>query len=177
MHYTYSREDAQGQPDTDGFENTQLRLSDGTLIFSEDPFLTGGNIRKADYQMTAVNSGFKFRGWSLEAEAYYRILDRFQTTGPIPIDELTDYGFQVQGSTMLFPKKLQGYLEYSKIYGDYGNPWDFTVGLNWFPFERKEFRLNVQGLYLEDSPVGYSSVPFTVGGNGWVFSADAIVAF
>jgi hypothetical protein len=50
-------------------------------------------------------------------------------------------------------------------------------GRNWFPLPRKELRINVQGLYLEDSPVGYSSVPFAVGGNGWVVSTDAIVAF
>ncbi len=177
IHYTYSREDAQGQPDTDGFENTQLRLSDGTLIFSKDPFLTEGVIRKASYQMAAINGGFKYRGWSFEAEGYLRYLNDFDTIGTIPIDSLTDYGFQVQGSTMLIPKKLQGYAEFSQIYGDYGDPWDASFGVNWFPFSRKEFRINAQGLYLKDSPVGYSSVPFTVGGNGWVFSLDAIVAF
>ncbi len=37
--------------------------------------------------------------------------------------------------------------------------------------------MNVQGLYLDDSPVGYSSVPFAVGGNGWVFTTDLIMAF
>ena len=177
VHYTFSTEDAQGQSDTEGFENTQLRLSDGTLIFSEDPFLSEGIVRKVDYQMAAVNGGFKYRGWSLEAEGYLRYLNDFQTIGTIPVDSLTDYGFQVQGSTMIIDKKLQGYAEFSQIYGDYGDPWDASLGVNWFPFSRKEFRINAQGLYLKDSPVGYSSVPFTVGGKGWVFSLDAIVAF
>jgi len=62
IHYTFSNEDAQGQSDTEGFENTQLRLSDGTLIFSEEPFPDGGIVRKVDYQMVAVNGGFKYRG-------------------------------------------------------------------------------------------------------------------
>ena len=177
VHYTFSTEDAQGQSDTEGFENTQLRLSDGTLIFSEDPFISEGIVRKVDYQMAAVNGGFKYRGWSLEAEGYLRYLNDFQTIGTIPVDSLTDYGFQVQGSTMIIDKKLQGYAEFSQIYGDYGDPWDASLGVNWFPFSRKEFRINAQGLYLKDSPVGYSSVPFTVGGKGWVFSLDAIVAF
>jgi len=115
IHYTFSNEDAQGQSDTEGFENTQLRLSDGTLIFSEEPFPDGGIVRKVDYQMVAVNGGFKYRGWSLEAEGYLRYLNDFQTIGTIPVDSLTDYGFQVQGSTMIIDKKLQGYAEFSKI--------------------------------------------------------------
>ena len=177
IHFTHSREDAQGQPGTEGFENSQIRLSDGTRIFSEDPFGVGTNIRKATYQMVALNGGLKYRGWSLEGEAYFRNVDDFQATGPLPVDEISDYGYQLQGSLMLLPSELQMYLGYSKIYGDNGEPWDVSLGMNWFPFERKEMRLNVQGLYLKDSPVGYSSVPFTVGGNGWAFTTDLIVAF
>jgi len=177
VHYTSSREDAQGQPGTEGFENSQIRLSDGTRIFSEDPFLTGGNIRKADYQMVAVNAGAKYRGWHLEAEAYFRRVDNFQTTGPIPVSRISDDGFQVQGSYMLRPRKLQAYAGYSRIFGDNGEPWDFSTGVNWWPFDRKDMHLNAQFLYLDRSPVGYSSVPFTVGGDGWVFSTDAIVSF
>lgn len=177
MHFTYSREDAQGQPDTDGFENSQIRLSDGTLLFSRDPFMTGGSIRKATYQMAALNGGFKYRGWSLEAEYYHRWVDEFETIGTVPVDELDDQGYQIQGSSMVIPKVLQAYLAYSKIDGEYGKPSDVSVGINWFPMSRKEVRMNVQGLYLDDSPVGYSSVPFAVGGNGWAFTTDLIMAF
>lgn len=177
VHYTSSREDAQAQPGTEGFENSQIRLSDGTRIFSEDPFLTGGNIRKADYEMMALNAGAKYRGWHVEAEAYFRRVDNFKTTGPIPVSRITDNGFQVKGSYMLMPRELQAYAGYSKIYGDNGDPWDFAAGINWWPFDRKEMRFNTQFLYLDKSPVGYSSVPFAVGGEGWVFSTDAVVSF
>ena len=177
IHYTQSTEDRQSQPGTEDFENSQIRLSDGTRIFSPDPWMTGGNVFKVDYKMVAINGGFKYRGWSLEAEAYFRHLDDFRVTGTIPVDEITDHGFQVQGSFMVLPSKLQAFLEYSKIYGDYGDPWDSTLGMYWFPFDRKEFRLQVQGLYLKDSPVGYSSVPFSVGANGWAYTLDGIIAF
>lgn len=177
IHYTRSREDQQAQPGTNTFENTQLRLSDGTRLFSEDPFGTGGEINKITYQMIAANAGFKYRGWAVEGEVYYRHLDNFQTTGMVPIDSVTDHGFQLQGSTMLVPKRLQAYAEFSKIYGDNGNPHDFSLGLNWYPFDRKETHVSVQGLYLDDSPVGYASVPFSVGGNGWAFTTDFIISF
>lgn len=178
VNYTRSREDAQGQPEVDDFENAQIRLSDGTLIFSPDPFNTGGRIAKATYEMFALNAGVKYRGWSLDAEYFHRVVDDFDVIrGSIPVTELNDDGYQLQASTMVIPKKLQLYTTYAKINGEYGDPTELGLGLNWFPFNRKEMRINLQGLKLDNSPVGYSSVPYTVGGNGWAFSSDVVINF
>lgn len=177
VHFTHSREDAQSQPGTDSFENSQIRLSDGTLLFSLDPFGTGGHIRKATYDMLAVNGGFKYRGFSLDGEYYVRWVGDFQAIGLIPVDSLFDHGFQLQGSAMVVPKVLQAYLSGSKIFGEYGNPWDLALGVNLFPFDRKEVRFNLQALYMDRSAVGYTSVPYLVGGTGWGFSTDLILAF
>ena len=92
VHYTRSREDLQAQPSTSDFENSQIRLSDGTLIFQPGAFGTDGQIRKATYQMTAANAGFKYRGWSLEGEYYARWVNDFQTIGFIPVTHLFDTG-------------------------------------------------------------------------------------
>ena len=177
IHFTHSREDAQAQPGTNTFENSQIRLSDGTLIFQADPFGNGSAINQATYQMAAANAGLKYRGWYLEAEYYQRWVDNFDATGPLPVKELDDKGYQIQASMMAIPKVLQPYVAYSEIQGEYGTPHDLSVGVNWFPFKRKELRLNVQGLYLKDSPVGYASVPFQVGGNGWAITTDMVLAF
>lgn len=177
VHYTRSRETAQGQPGTESFENAQIRLSDGTLLFSADPFATGGRIREATYQMAAVNAGAKYRGFSLDGEYYWRWVDNFDTVGVIPVTDLFDHGFQLQGSAMIIPQGLQAYVSGSKIFGEFGNPWDVALGMNWYPFERREIRVNAQALYMRRSAVGYTSVPYLVGGNGWVFSGDFVVAF
>ena len=177
LNFTRSREDAQSQPGVNDFENSQIRLSDGTRIFEPGAFATDGRIKKASYRMAATSAGFKYRGWSLDGEYYWRWVDSFRTVGDIPVDELFDHGFQLQGSTMLMPRVLQAYLSGSKIFGEYGDPWDLALGLNWFPLQRKELRLNLQGLYLDDSPVGYASVPFIVGGDGWVLSTDVSLSF
>jgi len=177
VHATRSREDAQSQPGQNDFENSQIRLSDGTLIFQEDPFGTGTQIDNALYEMAALSAGAKYRGWSLDGEYYWRWVDDFEASGPMPFDDMFDHGFQLQGSTMVAPKSLQAYLSGSKILGEYGNPWDLAVGVNWFPKKRRELRVNVQGLYLDESPVGYSSVPFAVGGDGWVFTTDVMLNF
>jgi hypothetical protein len=78
---------------------------------------------------------------------------------------------------MVVPKILQVYLGGSTIYGKYGNPWDFRSGVNWFPFKNKVVRWNTEFLYLYKSPVGYTSVPFALGGNGPVFHSSLELAF
>jgi hypothetical protein len=176
-NFTHSREDAQSQPGVNDFWNSQIRLSDGTLIFQADPFGTGTQVKKATYQMAAVNAGFKYRGFSLDGEYYWRTVDDFRATGPLPRNSFVDNGFQLQGSAMLLPQTLQAYVAGSQINGQYGDPWDVSVGANWFPFKRRELRLNTQFLYLDRSPVGNTASPFIVGGNGWVFTTDVMLSF
>ena len=177
VHYTRSREDKQDQPGVDAFENSQIRLSDGTLVFSPNAFNTGGQVDRATYQMLDVNAGFKYLGWSLEAEYYARWVSDFKTTGFIPVSSLFDQGYQVQASAMIIPKQFQAYVSGSEIFGQYGDPWDATVGLNWYPFSRREFHINTEAIYLSHSPVGGSSYPYIVGGNGWLFNTDFILTF
>ena len=177
IHLSRSRETAQGQPDIDDFENSQIRLSDGTLLFSPDPFGTGGKIEEATYKMLALDAGLKYRGWSLEGEYYFRWVDDFDVIGTVPVDDLYDHGWSLQASTMLVSRVLQPYATLSKIYGEYGDPWELAIGANIYPFDRKETRFNLQLLRLDQSPVGGSSLPSQVGGDGWVLSSDWIVNF
>jgi hypothetical protein len=78
---------------------------------------------------------------------------------------------------MLIPKTLQMYLSGSKINGEYGDPWDMAFGFKYYPFKRREVRWTTQLLYLDDSPVGYNSVPFALGGNGVVVNTEFEIAF
>jgi hypothetical protein len=87
----------------------------------------------------------------------------------LSFSELTDNGFQLQASSMVIDKTLQLYLSGSKIFGDYGNPWDGRFGANWYLFDNQAVRLNGEVIYLNNSPVGALSLPYTVGAKGPVF--------
>lgn len=176
-HFTRSRETAQGQPSVNDFENSQIRLSDGTLLFSPDPFGTGGKIEEATYKMLALNAGMKYQGFYLEGEYYFRWVDNFRVIGTIPVTKLYDHGFSLQASAMPISQILQPYVTYSKIFGEYGNPSEFAIGANIYPFSRKEMRFNLQGVKLNNSPIGGSSLVAQVGGDGWVGSVDWIINF
>jgi hypothetical protein len=177
VHYTRSREDKQSQPNADDIENSQIRLSDGTLLFSPGAFNTAGQVNQATYQMADLDMGLKYRGFSLEGEYYARWVNDFDVTGFIPVSSLFDHGFQLQASAMILPRQLQAYVAGSEVFGQYGTPWDVSAGLNWYPFKRREVHINVQGIYDSHSPVGGLSYPYIVGGNGWLYNADVIVTF
>lgn len=177
FHFSRSDENKESQPNNDTFENTQLRLSDGSVIFTPDLFGPGITIEDARWRMTTVDGGFKYRGYSLEGEYFWRWLDNFRGTNTAGLPQRFDHGFQIQGTAMFVPKVLQAYVGHSKIFGQYGNPWDFRFGANWFPYKNKVLRWNTEALYLYKSPVGYTSVPFAVGGKGWVFHSSLELAF
>ncbi len=176
-HFSRSDENKESQPTSDTFENTQLRLSDGSIIFTPNLFGDGITIEDARWRMASFDAGLKYRGWALEGEYYLRWLDNFRGTGTEGLKSIFDHGFQIQGSAMVIPKTLQAYLGHSRIFGKYGDPWDLRGGVNFFPWKNKVVRWNAEGLYLYKSPVGYTSVPFALGGRGFVFHTSLEVAF
>jgi hypothetical protein len=176
-HFSRSDENRESQPSNDSFENTQLRLSDGTVIFTPNLFGPGVTITDATYKMFDVDGSLKYRGFALEGEYYWRWLNNFKGTGVAVVPDLFDHGFQLQASGMVIPRILQAYGGTSRINGQYGDPWDVRAGINWFPWKNKVVRWNTEWLYLRNSPVGYSSVPFAIGGRGSIFHSTLELAF
>jgi len=176
-HYTTSTETAQEQPGQDSFENTQIRLSDGTVIFTPNIFGPGIRVNKLRYQMTSIDGGFKYHGWAFEGEGFWRWLNDFEGPGTAGIPTRTDTGYQLQLSMMPIQKRLQLYSGGSQVLGQYGNPYDARIGANWFPYKNRVLRWNTEALYLFRSPVGYTSVPFALGGKGMVFHTTLELAF
>jgi hypothetical protein len=176
-HYTTSTETAQEQPGQDTFENTQIRLSDGSVIFTPNLFKPGTTVSSLRYQMTSIDGGFKYHGWAFEGEGFWRWLNDFKGQGTAGLPGRYDTGYQFQLSMMPIQKKLQLYSGGSHIFGQYGNPYDARIGTNWFPYKNRVLRWNTEALYLFRSPVGYTSVPFPLGGKGWVFDTTVELAF
>jgi hypothetical protein len=127
--------------------------------------------------MSTVDAGVKYRGFALEGEHYWRWVNDFRGPGTAGLPELRDQGFQLQASAMVIPAVLQGYISGSKVFGEYGDPSDLRVGLNWFPWNNQVVRWNAEYLHLDRSPVGGLSLPYAVGGNGPVFYTSLQVNF
>jgi hypothetical protein len=169
-HYTRSLEDRQEQPGTNAIENSQIRLTDGSIIFTPDLFGPGITVERVLYDMTSVDAGVKYKGFALEVEYYWRKLSHFEGANVGGLTDIRDHGFQAQFSAMAIPKKLQPYFSGSAIQGRFGNASEFRVGANWYFMKERGLRLNAEWLHLHDCPVGYTAVPYPVGGNGNVYT-------
>ncbi|MGE6334871.1 hypothetical protein [Stenotrophomonas sp. NPDC077659] len=176
--FTSSTEDRESQPGLDTPENTQVRLSSGVTVFTPNALGLGSTVERVDYRMAALSAGLKYQGFYLEAEVYRRWLDGFRVTGaPLAYTRVVDDAAQIQGSMMVVPKRLQVYANASKVFGEFGDPWDAGVGLNWWPYGKRGFRLNGDLMYVKRSPIGSPFHPFSVGATGWTFNANAEIAF
>ena len=61
VHWSHSLEDKQSQPGTNAIENSQIRLTDGSVVFTPDLFGPGITVNNVDYKMTSIDAGIKYQ--------------------------------------------------------------------------------------------------------------------
>jgi hypothetical protein len=162
-------------------ENTTLRLADSVNLFETGSLVPGVTIDHADYRVLAIDAGMKYRGIFLQAEYYKRWLDGFAADGPLPVGEIVDEGFYLQAAFYPIPKKFELYAATSQIFGDGGAGFDdsseYLVGMNYYPFDTRNYRLNVQLMDVNDSPVSSTFGYYTGGQNGFTGAASFSIFF
>lgn len=153
---------------------TQLRLSDGVLVFSEGALAPGVTLQRATYQVLAVDAGLKYRGFTLQAEYFVRRLSNFQATGALPQDSILDHGFFAQAMYMAVPKRVGVYVSGTAVFDDFERfPWEVSGGLSFFPMSSRSLRLNAHLIYVDRSPTGSSFGFYTAGQTGPTVSIGA----
>jgi hypothetical protein len=177
VHFTHSLEDKQSQPSTNAIENSQIRLTDGSVIFTPNLFGPGITVDSVDYRMMSIDGGVKYRGVSVEAEYYRRWLDDFTGADTGGIAPISDNGYQLQTSAMVVPKTLQAYVSGSQIFGRYGDSSELRAGANWYFRHERGLRVNAEWLHENKCPVGYTAFPVPVGANGNVFHLNLEMNF
>ena len=85
-HFTRSTEDKQEQPNSDQFENTQIRLEDGSVIFTPNLFGQGISVEDVTYKMASFDGGLKFRGFHWKGNIF--AVARQRSTVRVPPDFL-----------------------------------------------------------------------------------------
>lgn len=159
--YTYSPEDRQAPIGTPA-GNTTLRLSDSLNIFDIGALAPGVTVEKARYQLISGSVGLKYHGLFLQGEGYGRKLDNLVADGQLPVSVVRDYGFYVQLGYMVVPKRVELYGATSYVFGQYGHPKEFIVGGNYYPWNTRNARLNIQLINVDHSPVS-STFGFYIG--------------
>jgi hypothetical protein len=180
--YTNSREDRFNSSASVTPDNTTLRLGDSLLLFGTGSLAPGVTVQKATYQLVSSDGGLKYKGLWLQAEGYYRILSDFVADGPLPVSTIRDTGFYVQGAYMLLPRTLELYGSTSWVFTKFHpqhvkSPHEFIGGLNWYPLDSRNYRLNLQVVNVYRSPVSSTFGFYTGGLKGVTLTIGATTLF
>lgn len=175
--YTHSRENRFAQLNQLSPDNTQIRISDGTLLFQTGALAPNITVIDATYQLNAFDVGLKYRGAFLQTEIYMRRLNRFNADSLLPVAHVYDSGFYVTAAYMVIQKRLELFAETSKINGQFNNAWDAVGGINWFPANTRNMRVNLYTGHADRSPVGSSFGYYSAGLTGTVIGLSTSIFF
>jgi hypothetical protein len=177
---TNSREQRFTEP-TGVSGNTTLKLADGLNVFETGALAPGVTVQNVDYQLLSFDAGAKYHGIFVQTEIYTRWLDDFDADGPLPVSTIVDHGFFVQGAFFPVRKKLEVYGATSQIFGDkdagFDNSSEYLAGLNFYPADTRNHRLNVQVMNVNHSPVSSTFGYYTGGQDGTTLSVAFSVFF
>jgi hypothetical protein len=150
---------------------TQIRLSDGVLAFETGALAEGATVQKLDYNEVAVDAGFKYRGFNLEGEAYWRKLSNFLSDEPVPEEPIIDKGIFGQMSYMVMPRRMGAHFFGGYVWDEFErHPWEFGGGVNIYPSGTRSWRLNAHILHVDKSPTASIFGYYAAGQTGWIFS-------
>ena len=154
-------------PDDQSPRHSQLRLSDGVNPFETGALADTVTVDELDYDEVAIDAGFKYRGFSFQAEYGIRVLSSFQANGPLPDDSILDHGFFAQAMHMVVEKKLGLYATTSHIFDEFERtPWEISGGASFYPYGNRSLRLNLHYIHVDQSPTGSSFGYYTAGQTG-----------
>jgi hypothetical protein len=170
LAYTYSPEDRQAAVGTP-VGNTTLRIGDSLNVFDTGTFANNVTVTDVHYKLLTGSAGMKYHGFWLQGEGYGRTLDHFKANGPLPMGDINDTGFYVQLADMVIQKRLELYGATSYIFTKYGHdPKEFIVGANYYPWNSRNARLNMQLINVGHSPVSSTFGFYTGQLTGQIFS-------
>lgn len=150
---------------------TQIKLSDGTNPFEAGDLAPGVTVQTLTYREIAFDAGLKYRGFSFQSEYYWRVLDDFVATGPLPLSSIYDHGFMAEAMYMVVPKTLGLYSAGGYIFDQFErHPWELGGGASYYPSHTRSWRLNLHLLRIVKSPASSFFGYYQAGQTGTILS-------
>ena len=175
--FTYSREDRLSNTETRSPENNATFTSDGHFLFETGAVAPDVTIQLADFYLSAIDVGIKYRGLAFNAELYQRWLNRFRADGPLPIDSMYDWGFEASLGYFVVPHRVEPYVRSSFIHGPYADAVEGAVGVHWYPFRTRWVWLTAEAIGIKNSPYTSGYYVYAVGQTGFLFPVQLLLRF
>jgi hypothetical protein len=158
--------------------NTQIDLSDGTNPFALGTLAPGVIVSTLSYRELAADAGAKYRGFSFQSEFYWRTLDDFVATGPLPLNSIFDRGFMAEAGYMVVPQTLLLYTAGGYLHDQFRRyPWEAGGGMSYYPSHTRSWRLNLHVMHVDRSPSNSFFGYYLAGLTGTLISLGTDVLF
>ena len=151
--------------------------SDGVLPFSTGAFAPGVTVDLATYEMWAIDGGIKRNGLAINGQYFFRRLDDFVADGPLPLDFTFDHGFELSVSYFVIPKKLAVYGRGSRVFGQFGDSWEYAGGVKWYPLPTERMWITAELMRVEKVSIQRSLYSVYLRHDGWVPMVQTVLAF
>ncbi|MEM1303259.1 MAG: hypothetical protein AAGG46_00095 [Planctomycetota bacterium] len=115
-----------------GDETSVLRLTDGTLISEVGALAPGVQLQSLRVFQASVDAAMKYRGWSLGGEYFFRSLQDFTADGALPVTQINQRGYRVEGGMVLVPQRWDVNFQHSLVTGPAGTGFTHTFGVNYY---------------------------------------------
>ncbi len=153
MSFAYN--DDNGDDETSFFYTVPDRIRRGRGIGGYgEADLTG-----TDYFQFGAHTAFRYRGFSLTAEWYLRTVDSDDEWSEWQLltgrsDSMHFQGGYVQAGYFIIPKKLEAAARMGGIWdADGDNGWEYTFGVNYYPFQSHSFKIQADFTRIEEAPL------------------------
>lgn len=163
--FAFSREDISDGP----VEASRQRVVDSGATLTS--ILPGGTDA---YNVTlfALSADFRWQGWSLSTEYYFRTLSHFSGAS---VADLFDHGFVMQSGYFVVPKKFEVFSRWSRIAGDSGtlgstdqSADEIAGGVAWW-IKGRNLKLLFDVTQVNGTPINDSALGFRPGDDGLLY--------
>lgn len=171
---------AQNGLDTGGAplrETDFVRLVDGTRLVQTGALAPGVTVDEFDVYFYAIDMAAKHQGWSINGELYFRYLQDLEGNGALPISQIHQRGFFVEGGRVIVPEKLDWNVRYSQVSGNFGNASEYAGGINWYPVDSRRFKVSFDVTRVDGSPLQNTATEILAGDSGTLFRTQIQAEF
>ncbi len=154
-----------GTPGRQSVEADFLRLTNGTRLTETGALAPGATVQSFDVSLLAIDAAFKYRGWSANAEYFWRSVTDLKANLPVP-DVGLQHGFYVEGGVFLLPQQLELNSQLAFVTGRQGARTSYAAGFSYFPRKSQYLKLTIDATFIDGSPVNSPGSDILVGDDG-----------
>lgn len=151
-------------------------VASGQLLSSILP----ADVEQYVVNLWAVDTSFKYRGWSFTTEYYFRQIDSFLGDS---VPQLFDHGLWLQVGKFICPERFEILARWSRVMGNSGtlgvtdeSTEEIAGGVVWYG-RGQNAKWTFDATYLNGAPIDSASLDISPGNTGWLFRSQIQFGF